>query len=110
MIVTINLEYHTSDETDISIDLVDHWYESNFWRSSSKSLGATTGPFTYDQGHRKAILWDGAGTVLMEIDDLDMPPYHINDRNVRGRMFYKVKNTIVQYGLHIWYHRKGSEV
>ncbi len=109
MIVTINLEYQPSNEGNIVIDLVDHWYESNYWESSSSSLGASKGPFTYNKGHRKATLWDGAGTVLMEIDDLDMPPYHSSDKNVRGRMFYKVRDNIVKYGLHMWFHRKAEE-
>ncbi len=108
MIVRVNLEYASSFEGNIVIDLVDHWYEANYWQASSDTLGAKTGPFTYNKGHRKAVLWDGAGTVLTELHGLDMPPYHIDDRNVRGHAFYKVRDMIISYGMHFWFHEKGS--
>jgi hypothetical protein len=108
MIVTITLEYQPANEGNIVINLVDHWYEENYWESSSKCLGAKTGSYTYSKGHRKAVLWDGAGTILMEILDLDMPPYHLTSDIVKGRIFYKVKNNPIKYGLHIWFHREES--
>jgi hypothetical protein len=109
MIVTVNFEYTSSFEGNITINLVDHWYEANYWESTSSTLGAKTGPYSYDKGHRKALLWDGAGTVLVELHDLDMPPYHINDGPVRGRAFYKVKNKLVSYGQHFWFHRVTND-
>ncbi|MBS1797170.1 MAG: hypothetical protein JSS81_25305 [Acidobacteria bacterium] len=90
---------------DLQIDLVDVWYKENYWTTSSNALGGTkTGPFTYNKGHRKARLWDGAGTVILEIDGFDFPPYHIDDRAVSGRAFYNVRDRPLRYGEHRWYH------
>jgi len=95
----------------IDITLVDVWYKENYWTSSLK-LGngdIKTGPFNYNKGHRKATLWDGAGTILMELYDLDFPPYHIKEV-VSGRAFYWIKNKLLSYGQHSWWHRSEESV
>jgi hypothetical protein len=97
---------------NIDINLVDVWYKENYWTTSSKALGVTKGgPFSYDKGHRKARLWDGAGTIILEINDFDFPPYHLTDRPVRGRVFYNVKDNPLRFGEHFWFHNseKGEE-
>ena len=76
----------------------------------SKALGETkTGPFSYYKGHRKAVLWDGAGIPILEILDIDFPPYHLGDRQVRGRAFYNIKNRLLSYGEHRWFQDAVKE-
>jgi hypothetical protein len=95
----------------VEVDLVDVWYKENYWMATQGALGQTkTGPFKYNQGHRKAILWDGAGTIVTEVLDLDYPPNHsINAGAVTGRAFHYAKNRLMSYGEHRWCHRKPEE-
>jgi hypothetical protein len=110
MTITLFIEYIGKAGGNVDINLVDNWYEENYWTTSSTALGQTTsGPFSYNKGHRKATLWDGAGTVMLEISDLDFPPCHITDRPIKGRIFQKVKNRLLSYGSHIWFHEANSD-
>lgn len=98
---------------DITINLIDVWYMENYWTTNNgKMLGGTkTGPFKYNKGLRKASLWDGAGTIIMEINRFDFPPYHFYDNGtaVTGSAFYNVKGKPLRYGEHTWYHFKEKE-
>jgi|SRR6185369_7700593 hypothetical protein len=96
----------------VDVDLIDHWYKANYWATQNGALGEVkTGPFTYYQGHRKAVLWDGAGTAVLEILDLDYPPRpnSISDSAAAGRAFHYVKNKLLSYGEHRWSHQKTEE-
>jgi len=110
MKVTIFIIHESYASGNVDLNLVDVWYKENYWTTSSKALGITkTGPFKYDKGHRKATLWDGAGTIIMEINDFDFPPYHIiEDRQVKGRAFYKVKDKPLRFGEHHWFHNSEN--
>ena len=92
------------------LKLVDVWYKENYWTTNGGALGTVkTGPFKYYQGHRKAVLWDGAGTVVMEILDFDFPPYCFADNPKLGRAFHRAKNRLLTYGEHTWFYRKPAE-
>jgi hypothetical protein len=97
---------------DFNIDLIDVWYKENYWTTTSEALGGTkTGSFNYNKGLRKATLWDGAGTAILEINDFEFPPYHYHDDGtaVTGRAFYNVKDRPLRYGDHPWYHWKEKK-
>ena len=101
MIVTLTI----SHRFDLQIDLIDVWYKENYWTTSSNALGERkTGPFKYNKGHRQALIWDGAGSILLEINDFDYPPYHFLDNNVMGRVFHNIRDRPLRYGEHRWYH------
>jgi hypothetical protein len=93
MTVTILIGHLTED---ILINMIDVWYMENYWTTTNgKALGGTkTGPFKYNKGLRKATLWDGAGTAILEINDFDFPPYHFHDDGTAktGSAFYNVKD------------------
>jgi hypothetical protein len=106
----VKIQMGTLDGNGLDITLVDVWYKENYWKTTSKALGETvTGPFNYDKGHRKAILWDGAGTVIMEIMELDLPVYHGYRDIINGSAFYKVRGKPFRYGEHQWWHHIGKE-
>lgn len=109
MTVTLFILHASSGHIDIN--LIDVWYKENYWTTTSKMLGGTkTGSFKHNKGHRKAVLRDEAGTIILEIHDLDMPPYHIiEDRQVVGRAFYTVKNRPLSYGEHRWFHNADNK-
>ena len=110
MVITVFIEYGSSVDGNVDINLVDEWYQDNYWTTSSRVLGPTrSGPFSYNKGHRKATLWDGAGTVVAEILDLDYPPYHGIKSMVKGRVFHRLKNTLLRYGSHFWFQNADSE-
>ena len=107
----IKLAIMRRDE-DVDINLVDLWYKSNYWTTSSKALGEiTTGPFTYFPKHRRAMLWDGAGSVILEIFDLDYPPRpnSINGDRAKGRAYHFALQKRLSTGKHRWYHEKTED-
>jgi hypothetical protein len=109
MQVTIFIMHDSYVSGNIDLNMVDVWYKENYWTTSSKALGVTnSGPFSYDKGHRKAILWDGAGTVILEINDFDFPPYQGVRSQVRGRAFYNVKGKPLRFGDHQWFQNNGK--
>jgi hypothetical protein len=96
---------------NIDINMVDVWYKENYWTTTSNLIGERkTGPFRYNKGLRQAIIWDGAGSILFEINDLDLPPYRpIIGTQVSGRAFYKIKDQHLRYGDHRWIHEYKPE-
>jgi hypothetical protein len=94
----------------IELNLIDVWYKENYWTTPDGTLGTVkTGPFKYYRGHRKAVLWDGAGAVVMELLDFDYPPYSFPGHQKIGRAFHWAKNKLLMYGEHTWLYSKPEE-
>jgi hypothetical protein len=57
------------------------------------------------------MLWDGAGSVILEIFDLDYPPRNnpINGDKAKGRAHHFIAHRPLSCGDHSWFHEKTED-